>query len=117
MVTYLLALLVLLSPGDEPMATSLAAAMRAALGAETELELRFVAGPPADDAARALAREGRAASIALIRWGDESHQKAQLRLYDEASARWIVRELVFAKQDAPEEKGRAIGFNLASMMP
>jgi hypothetical protein len=117
MVTFALTLLVLLSPGDEPMATSIASATRAANGAETLLELRFVAVPPDDDAVVALARESQAEAIALLTWSDASHLHAQLRVYEQATARWVARDLEFAAQDPADEKGRTIGFNLASMLP
>jgi hypothetical protein len=107
----------LLSPGDEPRAAAIAAATRATIGADTVLELRFVASPPNDDAAVALVRDTRSAAIALITWNDSSREHARLRVYSQATRAWTARDLEFAARDPAEEKGRAIGFNLASMLP
>ena len=117
MMTFALTLLVLLSPGDEPMATAIAAAARATLGADTALELRFLAVAPNDAAALALAHDSGSAAIALITWTDSGHQRARLRVYSQTTRAWTARDLDFAARDPAEEKGRAIGFNLASMLP
>jgi hypothetical protein len=117
MVTFALTLLVLLSPSDELMAASIAGAIRATLGAESTLELRVVAAPPDDATSVALARESEAAAVALITWNDVSHRSALLRVYDRKTGHWSARELAFTADDLAEEKGRTIGFNLASMVP
>jgi hypothetical protein len=113
--TFALTLLVLLSPGDEGMAASLAAAARETLGAGASLELRVVLPPPDDAAAGELAAQAGAGALALIAWSDAQH--ARVRVYSTARARWLERDLTFAAADPMEEKGRTIGFTVASMLP
>jgi hypothetical protein len=114
--TFTLTLLVLLAPGDEGMAGALAAATRATLGESTTIELRIMP-PPEDDGAIALGQQAHARGVAVISWADADKQHARIRLYSQATGRVVEREIAFAPGDALEEKGRTLGFALASMLP
>jgi hypothetical protein len=116
--TYALTLLVLLSPGDEPLASSLAASARATLGEGAALELRIVAQPIDDAGALALAQGAQAGAVAMIAWSEGAGgRSARVRMYGRATERWLERDLAFAADDASEERGRALGFTLGSMVP
>ena len=117
MPTFALTLLVLLSPGDESLAESIASAARATLGSELALEVRVEAKPVTDDAARELARNAGSRALAVIDWRDRGKLRARIRLYTQTTERWLVRELEFTSEDTPAERGRTIGFSLASMLP
>src|SRR6185436_5232109 len=115
--TYVLTLLVLLSPGDEALADSLAGAVRATLDDPRGLELRIVTEPLDDVHAQELAASARARAVGTVRFIDDAHLRATLRLYDQGRGRWVERTLQFAAEDAVAEKGRALGFTLGSMLP
>lgn len=114
--TFTLALLVLLAPDDAALASSIATATRATLGPDVMLELRFVEQPQDQAAAIALAQSAHARTVAVIST-DAGTQRAHIRLYDATSGRQVEREIEFAPSDPPDERGRAIGFTLASMLP
>jgi hypothetical protein len=59
--------------------------------------------------------EAKHASIALVRWTTPS--SAVVHFHGWGGAHWIDRTVVFQSEDAPAERGRAVGFTLASMMP
>lgn len=116
--TYALTLLVLLSPGDEPLASSLAASARATLGEGATLELRVLEQPIDDAGALALAQGAQAGAVATIAWSEgPGGRGARVRMYGRATGRWLERDLAFAVDDASEERGRALGFTLGSMVP
>lgn len=114
---FALTLLVLLAPGDEPLAGSLAAAVRETLGPDATIELRVVATTPPDADVLALAHEADAGAVAVIEWSQPERGRAQARLYSQSSGRWLERELDFAPGDPVQERGRALGFTLGSMLP
>jgi hypothetical protein len=114
--TFTLALLVLLAPDDAALASSIATATRATLGPDVTLELRVVDAPQDDAAAIALAQAAHARSVAVITT-DAAAQHARIRLYDAINGRQVEREVEFAAGDPIEERGRALGFTLASMLP
>jgi hypothetical protein len=120
MSTAALTLLVLIASGDAngPVVTSLSRAVREALGPEAEITIREVARVPGDDEAIALGRELHANAVIELIWKDAEHRRATLHFHAEpASSRWTDREVGFDAKDADGERGRMIGFALASMLP
>ncbi len=120
MSTAALTLLVLIASGDAngPVVTSLARAMREALGPEAEVTIREVPHVPSDDDAIALGHELHANAVIELIWKDTEHRRATLHFHAEpASSRWTDREVGFDAKDADAERGRMIGFALASMLP
>jgi hypothetical protein len=73
--------------------------------------------PPSDEEALRAERELGARAVVTLAWGDADRLLARLRLHAARTDRWIERELVFGAADTPEERGRALGFALASMLP
>jgi hypothetical protein len=56
-------------------------------------------------------------AVVALAWSDADHLRARLRLHAARTDRWIDRELDFAAGDTPAERGRALGFAMASMLP
>jgi hypothetical protein len=125
MSTAALTLLVLIASGDGgrdssgPVATSMARAVREALGGEgAQVIIRETTKLPSDDEAIALGRELRAGAVIELLWKDAEHRRATLHFHAEPGAsRWTDREVGFDATDADAERGRMIGFALASMLP
>jgi hypothetical protein len=117
-------LLVLIASGDGgrdasgPVASSMARAVREALGADAQVIIREAPRVPSDDDAIALARELQAGAVIELLWKDPEHRRATLHFHAEPGAsRWTDREVGFDATDADAERGRMIGFALASMLP
>ncbi|MEA2753139.1 MAG: hypothetical protein QOI41_7282 [Myxococcales bacterium] len=124
MSTAALTLLVLIASGDGgrdasgPVATSMARAVREALGGEAQVIVREAVKVPSDDDAIALGRELHADAVIELLWKDPEHRRATLHFHAEPGAsRWTDREVGFDATDADAERGRMIGFALASMLP
>jgi hypothetical protein len=56
------------------------------------------------------------AAVSLV-WDDEQHLHARTRLHVARSDRWTNRDIAFEVADKPSERGRALGFTIASMLP
>jgi len=52
-----------------------------------------------------------------LEWRDATHLRASLRLHASRTDRWVDREIAFADEDTPVERGRTLGFAIASMLP
>jgi hypothetical protein len=119
-----LTLLVLIASGDGgrdatgPVATSMARAVKEAVGGDAQVVIREVPKVPSDDDAIALARELHAGAVIELLWKDPEHRRATLHFHAEPGAsRWTDREVGFDATDADAERGRMIGFAIASMLP
>src|SRR5438105_1789744 len=119
-----LTLLVLVASGDGGrdagglVATSMARAVREALGEGAQVIVREAPRLPSDDDAIALARELQAGAVIELVWRDPEHRRATLHFHaDGGASRWTDREVGFDATDADAERGRMIGFALASMLP
>jgi hypothetical protein len=55
------------------------------------------------------------AAIAMVSW--ESADTALVRVFRRATHRWVRQSIRFQDQDESEQRGRTIGFAIASMMP
>src|SRR5207244_1028283 len=52
-----------------------------------------------------------------VTWRDATHARAHVRIIIAASAAAIDRDVAFADGDTEMERGRALGFTIASMLP
>src|ERR1700736_5156165 len=107
MSTAALTLLVLIASGDGgrdasgPVATSMARAVREALGADAQVIIREAARVPSDDDAIALGRELHANAVIELLWKDPEHRRATLHFHaDPGAARWTDREVGSDATDA-----------------
>jgi hypothetical protein len=88
-----------------------------ALGGRARVVLRTVDSLPADAAALALSRDAGADAVAEVRWLDAQRQQASVHVHVADEPSWRERLVGFAAADAPVERGRTIGFTIASMIP
>jgi hypothetical protein len=110
-------ILVATSEAHAPATTSMLRATAVALGDTTTLVVREVPAALADDAALAVAASARASALAEVTWNDAKHLVARVRVHVDGAARWSDRELGFEAADDEAERGRTVGFTLASMLP
>jgi hypothetical protein len=111
-------LVILLAAGDasSPAAAAMAqGAHDAFAGAVTEI--RETPSAPTD--ADALAAEGQSHpdAVAELLWRDADRRHATLRVHLRQSHRWIERSFTFAASDPATERGRTLGFAVASILP
>jgi hypothetical protein len=110
---------VLLAAGDasDVAARTMVSTAESALEPGSVLLVRETVEKPEEEAALSFRNTLHADAIALVTWKDSDHIIAQIRLAVRGRSRWWARELVFRPADAPAERGRAIGFALATMIP
>jgi hypothetical protein len=110
-----IALVVIVASGQAQDATTLALADAAhtAAGAKVIVE----EGAPIPDAeALAITARDHAEVVAVVSW-DGDHSGVTVHLHRAGDARWLDRAVGFQSSDAPSERGRTIGFAIASMLP
>lgn len=114
-----LTLLVLVSAGAsaDPSTTALLRAARQALGADANVVLQEFDRTPTDDELSARAAAAHAGAIAEVLWLDADRRRASIHAHVDPQNRWIDRQIGFQTSDAPTERGRALGFAIASMLP
>lgn len=108
-------LVLLLQKGELPRATTdaLGASARAVLGAQADIQL--VELDAIDDGVAAAQGTQKHASAVVELRADGNRVHARLLLTSEN--RWIDRDVGFSDRDKPEERGRTLGFTVASMLP
>lgn len=118
-----LTLVVLIASGaagggaSDPSAGAMVRAARHALGPSTRVIVRDL--PPSLDDADAVAM-GHALGadvVVELAWGDAGRRRATVRVHADAAPRWIDRDIGFDAGDADRERGRTLGFAVASMLP
>jgi hypothetical protein len=101
---------------SDPSARLLASTAEGALAPGTFVVLRDGGERPTDDDALGAEKSLRADATALVTWADADHLTARIRLHERDRSRWVNRQIVFRSGDAPNERARAIGFALATMV-
>src|SRR5262249_49593528 len=102
---------------NDPTVGAMTKAAREALGEGANVMVRDLPRGMSDDDAVALGRTLRADAVVEIVWTDGTHQRVRVHLHSEKRARWLDREIGFDEKDADAERGRTIGFTVASMIP
>ena len=108
-----LVVVVVTGGGSDPVNTATVQAAEQALGTAATVAVVEVAD--GDDEALLRVANDKHAAIALVRW--QTPSSAVVHFHGWGSPRWVDRTVVFEKDDAPGERGRTLGFTLASMMP
>jgi hypothetical protein len=111
-----IALLVAAGEGKSATTQGLLSAAEEALGAGTSIRV-FEAAPPSDDAALDVENEVDAFAVVTLVWQDNARLRARTRVHVARTDRWTGRDLTFAGVDTLAERGRALGFAIASMLP
>src|SRR5579872_2394910 len=113
-------LVILVGAGEasDPTTAAMDRATRTALTEPTTVEVRESrASAPSDDEAIAIERSAHPIAIVELRWTEPTHRKAILRVHIAEEARWVNRTIPFRATDAFAERGRTLGFAIASMLP
>jgi hypothetical protein len=110
------AIVVAVGEARTPTTASLLTAAREALGAAASFRV-FEVSPPTDEAALTVEDDLQARAVVTIVWEDTAHLHAHTRMHVSRTDRWTDREIVFEAVDTPVERGRALGFAVASMLP
>jgi hypothetical protein len=111
-------LAILVATGEAHAAPTAAMAAAAAEVLGDQGGVRVVeAGALTDAESVRVERELGVRAVVALAWQDTDRLRARLRLHAARTDRWIDRELDFAAGDTPGERGRALGFAMASMLP
>jgi hypothetical protein len=114
-----LVLIIFVAAADarDPSTTALVRATRDALGSSATVTVQELARTPSDGEALERARVANATVAAEIVWSSPQHLRAIVHVHLEGATRWIDRDIGFDSSDAAAERGRTLGFALASMLP
>jgi len=115
--TPALVLIVLVSTSEARSTTSSAVqhAAQEVLGSKAQVSVEAYATPPDDGELTEKAQS--ADLVAELSWQDAQHRHALVHCYVSRLRRFVDRQLDFEDQDDLRERGRLIGFALASMAP
>ncbi len=91
-------------------------ALRGALGRDVQVAVRSTAEIASDESLVAAANNEHAGLLVVVVWSDRP-RRATLRIVKPSDGRWTDREIRFDSGDAATERGRTVGFALASMVP
>ncbi len=110
--------LLLVSRGDmqQPAMVALTRAAERALGPESRIVLHEQTAPLLDEEAMALAEQMRASVVVEVSWSDD-RGRAHLHVHFAERAGWLERDLAFSPGEPLVERGRTLGFEIASMVP
>jgi hypothetical protein len=111
-VPALLVVFVLSPDPAEPTTAAFESASFEVLGPSMALRVEALAAPLAD--ASALERAGAADGVVELSW-DALRQSVLLHCYIASEQRWIDRTIRFGGHDSDRERGRLLGFAVASM--
>ena len=108
-------LILLVVPGEAPDAavSAMTASARTVLGASAEVRL-LEGGAESDAATQAAMQRAHGSAAAQVRW---NAGRVHIHLLTAKDHRWTERDIGFSEGDAPSERGRTVGFAVASMMP
>jgi len=114
-----LTIVILVAAGgaSEPATLAIERTTNKALGRDARVIVRESAGPPSDGEALAVEEEANGGAVVEVTWGEQGHRVATLRLHLAGRPRWTERTIGFRAADADSERGRTLGFTLASMLP
>jgi hypothetical protein len=112
----MLAILVASGEGESPATSAMVAAASEALGAGGDVRLS-AAATPSDAEALRVESAMTARAVAQLLWLDDAHAHARLRVHVARTDRWVDRAITFDAADSLRERGRTLGFAIASMLP
>ena len=109
-----LVVLIVSTAGVDPAASALEASAQELLGQTAKIRLILTPVDPSD--VDTLQRAGAADGVVELAWSDD-HSSALLHCYVTHDARWVDRRITFSADDEEPERGRLLGFAIASMFP
>jgi hypothetical protein len=99
-----------------PITQAMVVAAAEALGGSPAVAV-FQAAPPTDAEALRVEETAGVLAVAQVIWRDRARARATIRLHVARTDRWVDRSLTFSDDDNPVERGRTLGFAVASMLP
>ncbi|MEA2696415.1 MAG: hypothetical protein QOI66_686 [Myxococcales bacterium] len=111
-------LVIVIAAGEAqtPMTQALLAAATESLAGNPSVAL-FPAAALSDAEALRVEETAGARAVAQVIWRDRSRTHATIRLHVARTDRWVDRSLTFSDADNLSERGRTLGFAVASMLP
>jgi hypothetical protein len=114
-------LIVLVAAGEAADATTraMARATREALGPVAHVIVRETAGEPGDADVAAVEHSDNPDAVVELSWigvRESRHRQASVRMHLR-TGRWVDRWITFRPTDADGERGRTVGFAIASILP
>jgi hypothetical protein len=111
--------LLVVSQGDlaEPAMIALRRAAERALGTDSRIVVHEQTAPLSDDDAIGLAEQMRASVVVEITWPTADRTSARVHVHFAERPGWLDRDLAFAPNEPITERGRTLGFEIASMVP
>lgn len=110
-----LVLVILLGANADPTTDAVMTAARRALGPEAVV-VADMSSSQSDADALAIGARVHARAVARVSWADGGRQVARLHVHVMPANEWTDDEVRFLPQDAASERGRMIGYALASMV-
>jgi hypothetical protein len=110
-----LILVVLFATTPDPTAETLISAAKTALGSETVV-LADPSAPQSEESALSIGERAKSWAVARVSWADSTYLRATLHVRVASSSEWRDEELRFGTRDLVPERGRTLGYALASMV-
>jgi hypothetical protein len=110
--------LLLVARGDmqQPAMAALTRAAETVLGPQSHIVFHEQPKALGDDEAIALADQMRASMVVTVTWSsDQSRAHVHVHFADRSG--WLERDVSFSPLDPPTERGRTLGFEIATMVP
>jgi hypothetical protein len=114
--TAVLAVIVAVGEAHTPVTEALIGAAKEAVGSAASVHVTEASNQTDRAVLRVEAALDALAAVSLV-WDDDQHLHARTRLHVARSDRWTNRDIAFEAADKPFERGRALGFTIASMLP
>ena len=116
MSTILVVVLVAAGEASHPATLGAASSARQLLGTDLEIDVRELPNVPNDDWAQAMGTALHAAAVVELVWDTAEHRQARIRFHLDRRPGWSERVIVFNDADDLRERGRTVGYAIASMM-
>jgi len=109
-------LVVALGDASDETTRTLSRTVQETLGSEAVVVLREEADLDEQRVAK-LGDDLHASTLVVVTWAQEGKQRqAHVRLYAPRARTWTDRDVSFSPDDAPDARGRALGFGIATMV-
>jgi hypothetical protein len=116
MSALLIVILVAAGEANHPATLVAANAARELLGVEHDVEVREMAVLPDDDRALSLGKALHAAGVIEVGWDSPEHRQARIRFHLEPRQGFRDRVILFQDRDDIAERGRTVGYAIASVI-
>jgi hypothetical protein len=112
-------ILLLIARGEaaDPTTQGAVRATHELLGDDLRVEVRELDAPPTDERALELGSQVGAGAVIELVWDSRDHAQARVHFHVEPRPGWNDRVIGFMQSDDFWERGRTVGFAIASMLP